>query len=66
MDKLDKAIDRYTEQYNEALKRNNDNRDFSTQIIPNNVIDYYMSLSEFTTLECVLKSLKEIKEELNK
>ena len=58
---LDETIEKYQKQYDEAVKRN-ENSD-PNSIDKNNRIEYYMSMSEYTTLECVLRSLKKLKGE---
>ena len=56
---LDETIEKYQKQYDEAVKRN-ENSD-PNSIDKSNRIEYYMSMSEYTTLECVLRSLKRLK-----
>ena len=56
---LDETIEKYQKQYDEAVKRN-ENSD-PNSIDKSNRIEYYMSMSEYTTLECVLRSLKKLK-----
>ena len=58
---LDETIEKYQKQYDEAIKRN-ENSD-PNSIDKSNRIEYYMSMSEYTTLECVLRSLKKLKGE---
>ena len=58
---LDETIEKYQKQYDEAVKRN-ENSD-PNSIDKSNRIEYYMSMSEYTTLECVLRSLKRLKGE---
>lgn len=58
---LDETIEKYQKQYDEAVKRN-ENSD-PNSIDKSNRIEYYMSMSEYTTLECVLRSLKKLKGE---
>ena len=58
---LDETIEKYQKQYDEAIKRN-ENSD-PNSIDKSNRIEYYMSMSEYTTLECVLRSLKRLKGE---
>ena len=55
------VIEQYQNQYNEAVKRN-ENSD-PNSIDKSNRIEYYMSMSEYTTLECVLRSLRKLKGE---
>jgi hypothetical protein len=50
-----------TKHINQAVKRN-ENSD-PNSIDKSNRIEYYMSMSEYTTLECVLRSLKKLKGE---
>ena len=58
---LDETIKKYQKQYDEAVRRN-ENSD-PNSIDKSNRIEYYMSMSEYTTLECVLRSLKKLKGE---
>ena len=58
---LNETIEKYQNQYNEAVKRN-ENSD-PNSIDKSNRIEYYMSMSEYTTLECVLRSLQKLKGE---
>lgn len=58
---LDETIEKYQKQYDEAVRRN-ENSD-PNSIDKSNRIEYYMSMSEYTTLECVLRSLKRLKGE---
>jgi 23S rRNA maturation mini-RNase III len=58
---LNETIEKYQKQYDEAVKRN-ENSD-PNSIDKSNRIEYYMSMSEYTTLECVLRSLKKLKGE---
>lgn len=58
---LDETIEKYQKQYDEAVRRN-ENSD-PNSIDKSNRIEYYMSMSEYTTLECVLRSLKKLKGE---
>ena len=58
---LDETIEKYQKQYDEAVKRSQNSDPNS--IDKSNRIEYYMSMSEYTTLECVLRSLKKLKGE---
>ena len=58
---LDEIIEKYQKQYDDAIVRN-ENSD-PNSIDKSNRIEYYMSMSEYTTLECVLRSLKKLKGE---
>lgn len=58
---LNETIEKYQKQYDEAVRRN-ENSD-PNNIDKSNRIEYYMSMSEYTTLECVLRSLKKLKGE---
>ena len=58
---LDETIEKYQKQYDEAVRRSQNSDPNS--IDKSNRIEYYMSMSEYTTLECVLRSLKKLKGE---
>ena len=53
---LNETIEKYQKQYDEAVRRSQNSDPNS--IDKNNRIEYYMSMSEYTTLECVLRSLQ--------
>lgn len=61
---LDEIIERYQKQYDDAVVRNENSSPNKSDM--NSLIEYYMSMSEYTTLECVLKSLRKLKGEFNK
>ena len=58
---LNETIEKYQKQYDEAVRRSQNSDPNS--IDKNNRIEYYMSMSEYTTLECVLRSLQKLKGE---
>lgn len=61
---LDEIIEKYQKQYDDAVVRNENSSPSKSDM--NSLIEYYMSMSEYTTLECVLKSLRKLKGEFNK